>query len=41
MGIVGLLNRGVSIAKIADREGVSERGMRAEFALCAPLCSWW
>jgi hypothetical protein len=28
MGIVGLLNRGVSIAEIADREGVSERGMR-------------
>ena len=27
-GIVGLLNRGVSIAEIADREGVSERGMR-------------
>ena len=28
MGIVGLLSRGVSIAEIADREGVSERGMR-------------
>ncbi len=28
MGIVSLLNRGVSIAEIADQEGVSERGMR-------------
>ena len=26
-GIVGLLNRGVSIAEIAGREGVSEKGM--------------
>ncbi len=28
MRIVGFLNRGVSIAEIAAREGVSERGMR-------------
>ena len=27
-GIVGLLNRGLSIAEIADRDGVSERVMR-------------
>jgi len=29
MRIVGFLNRGVSIAEIAAREGVSERGMRS------------